>query len=172
MFEWNTDVPIFFHLPIKALFNIRADELAGIVERPPTHPYHPLWLLPAEKVRLDINNIPVYGNYANTIRQAYTVPPMLAYLRERHHWTAQIQDTVNWKVLEQATKYSRIPAPQLLILVHNKMPTRHEQAKSNAFLSHRCPACRDNETFTHLLWCLSAILRWSPGDTRQILRPN
>ncbi len=68
----------FDEMPVEAHYNVQADELTGCFLWPTATPVTPKWILPVEKIRLVIDNTPVYGNYTHAIRQAYTIPPLFA----------------------------------------------------------------------------------------------
>lgn len=91
------------------------------------------------------------------IRRAATIPPLQEYLRRRHNWSRTDQNKVDWALLERAARTSTIPSPQLLKLVHNKMPTRYELSKSNLSVTRHCPHCHAIENFTHILRCDNPI---------------
>jgi hypothetical protein len=140
-------------LTTSAQFNIRADELAGEV---PLDPYRQLtttWLLPVEKCRITINDCSVHGHYKHAIRHAYTTPPLFEYLMRRHGWSQPTLSDIDWDVFERAASKMNSSQVQLLKLVHDKLPTRYELAKSNPFQSRACRYCAEAETFHHLITC-------------------
>ena len=144
------------NLPVEAMYNVRADKLAGKVRHPHENRIqNPSWLLPVEKCRLIISGAPVHSNYIHEIRKAATLPPYLKYMRGRHGWTSHTAELVDWPVLESAARSTVIPRTQLVKLIHSKLPTRYELSKSNVFQDPTCPHCRLPETFTHLLRCTS-----------------
>jgi hypothetical protein len=78
-------------------------------------------------------------------------------MKKRHEWSDDIAHTINWNSFTRAVKMSMIPAPQLMKLVHEKLPTRREQAKHDQTRETKCHYCESPETFTHLLRCENSI---------------
>ena len=141
-------------LTIEAQYNIRADELAGTYRPTPDERQYPQWLLPVEQCRLVIEGTHIYGHYSTAIRDAAALPGLFHYLQQRHQWSKETCQSVDWEVMRRATKYPGIPQVQLIKLVHDKLPTRYEQAKSNPLCKANCDHCESAETFLHLVQCI------------------
>ena len=140
-------------LSTEATYNVHADALAGAVHICP-HQQQPRWLLPAEKCRLIIGNVPIHGHYISEVRHAYLVPPLRAYLAQRYQWSTGTQATVDWEVFQAAARTSQTSQQQLVKLVHGKLPTRAELAKAKPHATSTCHYCTaEDETFKHLLQC-------------------
>jgi hypothetical protein len=140
-------------LSVAAIYNIRADELAGQVlasankvdSQPP--------LLPVEKCRLVIRQRTIQGHFSRAIRDAYTLPAYYEYLRNRHGWTETQCQQLDWESFRRAASHIPFSRVQLVKLVHSKLPTNRELAKSNQYQSPTCHYCEEQETFIHLLQC-------------------
>ena len=137
-------------LTVEAQYNVRADYLAGTVrvlfnDTGQTQP--------SEKCRFAISSKSIYGHYISEIRRAYTLPAYYEYLAQRHGWTTDIINDIDWDAFAQAARTIRISTTQLLKLVHEKLPTRYELAKSNRHTNPLCHYCSMPETFTHLMKC-------------------
>ena len=144
-------------LDTAAKYNIRADELAGEYQHPHANTNTQAWMLPAERCRFEIDKKSLQGHYVTEIRDAYTLPSFFAYLQQRHQWDPEVKELVDWKVFSRAAKNASILPTQLLKLVHDKLPTRHELAKSNPHTNPTCRHCQNRETFTHILQCHNPI---------------
>jgi ribonuclease HI len=137
-------------LPIEAQFNVRADALAG------SHfpaGGHQTAMLPAARCQLVLENMSVTSHYTRAIRQAYTLPSFNQYLIQRHKWTQLQCTSLDWEVFSRAVNNIPSSEVQLLKLVHDKLPTNGELAKSNPHQSPICHYCNSRETFFHLLTC-------------------
>ena len=150
------------HLTTEAYYNVRADELASSYNWQSRRDSNPPWLLPAEKCRLSIKGKPVFGHYTYAIRQAAVLPPYFEYLRNRHSWSPNTHEQIDWQLMETASRTTFINQTQLCKLVHDKLPTRYELSKSNPYQVISCRNCNQPETFTHLLRC--------PGSEAQTFR--
>jgi hypothetical protein len=142
-------------LSTEAIYNIRADELAGQVT--PSHQLPTIEVLPAERCRLAINQETINGHYTKHIRQAYTLPAYHHYLVHRYGWTMNQIHHIDWTVFQRASHNSAIDHVQLLKLVHLKLPTNSEMAKANPHHSDKCQYCTERQTFHHLLKCTNTM---------------
>jgi hypothetical protein len=158
-YEWVRGHQDANHLDLttSAKYNVRADELAGNVPIDTNRQSAPPSMLSAEKCRLVVNNFSVHGHYKTAIRHAYTTPPLQAYLTCRHGWSQQTLSDIDWDLFERAASNMSVSPVQLMKLVHDKLPTRHELAKSNPFQSKTCKHCEADETFYHLVTCCNPL---------------
>ena len=135
----------------EALYNIRADYLAGQVPSYPTIPQCPL--LPAARCKLEIDNTTVSSHYTKRIRNAVTLPDYYDYLDQRYGWDPDTRHQINWVSFTRATHHQSASPVQLLKLVYSKLPTNSELSKSNPHLTDKCHYCNARETFLHLCRC-------------------
>ena len=140
-------------LTVEALYNIRADALAGAHTPDPSSSTDGIGILPAERCRLKINSTPIQGHYEKHIRHSYTTPAYYRYLEQRHGWTSTQLMHLDWPAYRRAASNTPIDHVQLTKLVHNKLPTNSELAKSNPHQAATCHYCAERETFHHLLTC-------------------
>ena len=143
-------------LTTEAQYNIRADALAGSFTAQ-TKSNTPQQVLPSEKYCLHIGDRAIYGHYIYEIRQAYMLPPLRDYLAGWHKWSQGTESKIDWDAFQTAVRNCHIPHIQLVKLVHDKLPTRYEQAKSNPQGLKTCHYCTSDETFAHLLQCDNPI---------------
>lgn len=145
-------------LTTDAVYNIRADYLAGNVPTT-SETYNPPPYLPAAKCHLVINDSEVTSHYSTAINRAYTLPALYKYLEQRHQWTPEIRQSIDWKAFSKAITQTSFSPTHLLKLVHNKLPTNSELAKTNTHHSAQCHYCTERETFLHLCQCNNPISR-------------
>lgn len=150
-------------ITIEALYNIRADYLAGIVA--PEPPLRSPLRLPAGRCYLEIGTKTITSHYCTAIRQAYALPDYHNYLERRHNWRQGLCEQIDWRSFNRATRQLQGSSIQLLKLVHHKLPTNSELAKSNSHQSPTCHYCPERETFFHLCKCTNPI----STDFRQTL---
>jgi hypothetical protein len=150
-------------LTTAARYNIQADFLAGSYEH--YLPTNTEWILPCERCRLVIDGSHVYSHYSQEIRHAYTKPLLFAYLTNRHQWPENTVQEIDWEVFRRAANHHNSPRTQLTKLVHDKLPTRYELAKSNPIQSPYCTHCGAKETFRHLLGCTHPTSKKFQSDT-------
>jgi hypothetical protein len=100
-------------LPLNTQLSVDSDAKAGSYQQ--IHPAHRPIIprLPHNRAQLHISGQVISSKLKWTIREAFTVSPYMAYLRTRHQWTPQCQDTINWTAYHQAigrflTKRNRI----------------------------------------------------------------
>ena len=140
-------------LTVEAEYNIRADFLAGQRHAADTSPDISQLLLPASRCILTINEALISSNYTQTIRTAYTLPAFHQYLQHRYGWTRTQTQQIDWQRFHRAASNSTFTTVQLVKLVHGKLPTNSELAKSNPHHSPTCHYCPETETFHHLCLC-------------------
>jgi hypothetical protein len=140
-------------LTAEAILNIQADALADSVPIDTQSQQADHIILPAEQCTLFIDNKIVQSRYKSTIREAFTMPPYKAYIAGRHKWTHQKSRLVDWEVVTRAVSNFPVSPVQLTKLVHDKLPTNSELAKSKPGYSNKCHYCDAQETFSHLLQC-------------------
>lgn len=144
-------------LTTEAIYNVRADELAGRCLPDGRNSGEPIEVLPAERCRLIIQKNIIQGHYTKHIRQAYVLPAYHQYLEKRYGWTTTQIQNIDWMVLQRASGTSHIDPVRLLKLVYSKLPTNSELAKVNPHQSATCHYCPERETFQHLLTCTNPI---------------
>ena len=144
-------------ITVEARYNIRADALAGQFSDHVPDIASSCTIVPAERCTLMVNQIPVHGHYGQSIRTAYTLPALYRYLEQRYGWTEQQREQVDWHIFQRAASNSPTSPIQLLKLVHDKLPTNSELAKSNSLQSSTCHFCTERETFYHLCKCANPI---------------
>lgn len=145
------------NLSVEAEYNVRADELAGGFQSIDNSAYRSPPLLPAERARLVINGSIIQGHYTKAIREAYTLPPYFEYLQKRHGWSQTQRADIDWISFNRAASNHIHPPVQLLKLVHHKLPTNSETAKTSQHQSDKCTYCDSRETFYHLMICNNPI---------------
>ena len=146
-------------LSVEAHYNIRADELAGQVQPDQSTNTDSYPLLPVEKCRLVLNKASIQGHYTKAIREQYSLPAYFTYLEKRHGWTPNQRQQVDWTSFCRAASNSNsMHSPvQMMKLVHDKLPTNSERAKSDPHHSSKCTYCDQRETFHHLVTCPNTL---------------
>ena len=144
-------------ITVEAKYNIRADALAGQYSNQGHEVTSPRIIVPAERCTLTIDQIPVQGHYGQAIRTAYTLPGLYKYLEQRYGWSTQQREQVDWTLFQRAASNPPTSPIQLMKLVHDKLPTNSELAKSNPLQSSTCHFCTERETFYHLCKCANPI---------------
>ena len=139
-------------LSVEAVYNIRADELAGQFPLDRNH-NGTCPLLPVEKCRLVLNNKIIQAHYSQVLRETYTLQAYFVYLEKRHGWTSTQRQQVDWTSFQRAATNTLQSPVQILKFVHDKLPTNSEKAKANPHQSATCTYCEQRETFHHLLTC-------------------
>ena len=125
-------------LSVEAIYNIRADELAGAFPLDHREQNSACPLLPVEKCRLVLDSAIIQGHYNKAIRETYTLTAYYAYLEQRHGWTNIQRQQVDWISFQRAASNTLYSPVQLLKLVHDKLPTNSEWAKPNPHQSAKC----------------------------------
>jgi hypothetical protein len=143
-------------LSVEAIYNIRADALAGQVTPSRHHP-SVIEILPAERCRLAIRQKGIQGHYTKQIRQAFTLPAYYQYLEKRYGWTMDEINLIDWEVFQSASNNTNIDHVQRFKLVHLKLPTNSELAKANPHQRDTCHYCSERQTFHHLLKCSNSL---------------
>lgn len=140
-------------LSVAARYNIRADILAGITTPSRTGHDRPFIIVPAEKCTLAI----IHGHYSQAIRDGYTLPAFREYLQTRYQWTSTQLKLIDWAIFRRASSNIHESQIQLLKVIHDKLPTNSELAKSNPLQDDRCHYCEERETFFHLCRCANEV---------------
>lgn len=138
-------------LSIEAQYNIRADALAGefhvMVDRT-LYPRTPL--LPSTKCILKTCEGHIHGKYATSLRRHVSEPFFFEYLRQKHQWTLDICEEVDWQAFRMAARSYDSTDVHLLKLVHDLLPTRHHLAKFQPWTDSTCHFCSEPDTLLHL----------------------
>lgn len=140
-------------LPLLAQLNIQADHMAS--------KYHELHLprvqhalmSPRARVHLVGTEGTITSRQEEVIRLAWGKPPLLKWMRERHNWSEQITEQINWGAHGKALKKSSKQRHHLIKLVHDILPTTAQQNKYDGG-RRTCPLCScPNEDVDHILRC-------------------
>lgn len=141
----------FTSLPIEAQFNVQADRSAGyysiMVESAP-HPFTPL--MAHSGCVLNTTTSSVHGKYSATLRREVAAPRFRHYLKEKHGWSEEVFNEVDWPAFRVAARNYVSTDVHLLKLVHDLLPTRQHKARFQPWLSASCLHCNMPETLTHL----------------------
>jgi hypothetical protein len=98
----------YSNLPLDAQLNVDADEEAGFYQEiyPQYWPVIPR--LPHNRAQLHISGKVISSKIKQSVRNAYTVPPYMEYLKARNQWTSQCLHSIDWDAYNQTI--SRFPS--------------------------------------------------------------
>lgn len=138
-------------LSVEAQYNVRADALAGeyhvMVDRVP-RPFTPL--LPSSGCILQTSTSSLHGKYTASLRRAFAEPTLFEYLCQKHTWTTETCNEVDWPAFRIAARNYDSTEVHLLKLAHDLLPTRHHVSKFQSWTSPTCYFCSSSETMLHL----------------------
>ena len=144
-YQWvrgHQDEDIEHQVKAEVLYNIRADKIAR------EHTYKqvlprtmPGIVLPHTGCILHLHQEPCYGNYIPAIRRAAAKDEFQAYMKQRHDWTSDTINAIDWESFDHATRTYAGPQHQLLKLVHDKLPTNLQKSRYTPHVSPICHLC-------------------------------
>jgi hypothetical protein len=157
-------------LPLNAQLNVDADEEAGIYQYtfPLQRPIVPR--LPSNRAQLHIAGKVIPSKLKKRIREAFTVPPYLAYLQERFKWSDQCVNTVNWTAYTQAIGRYRTRRIQITKLCNDLLPTARWVHRYDKLTTDHCLHCGETEDRDHIIRCTFATRRLWRNDLLVHLR--
>ena len=119
------------------------------------HPVSPF--LPESKCMVHTGMSTTHSRYTSTFREAATIPALYTYLQQKHQWTQDTLDDIQWNWFRQAVRsYKHSSANHLTKLVYNQLATPDRKTKSGGqtWQDPICSHCHlQPETFDHLLRC-------------------
>jgi hypothetical protein len=143
-------------LPLDAQLNVDADQEAGNYQQqfPAIRPQIPR--LPHNRVQLHIHNKVISSKIKQSIRDAFTVPPYMEYLKRRNQWSSECLKTINWKAYNQAVSRFHSKRIQITKLCNDLLPTSSWVSRYDSLTSDHCLHCGESEDRDHLLRCTFA----------------
>ena len=138
-------------LSVEAQFNVQADHLASyflsmVTSKP--QPFTPL--MRHTRCILQCATNTIHGKYVATLRKSASTPPFREYLLEKHQWSNEVYEDIDWKSFHIAARNYVSTDVHLLKLVHNLLPTRSHTARFQPWISPFCHYCDEPETMVHL----------------------
>jgi hypothetical protein len=113
--------------------------------------------LPASRCMLYSETSTFHAAYNKIFREAATIPVLQQYLQDKHNWSQETTDQIQWECLRQAIqKYKAATPNHLTKLVYNQLatPARKSKAGGQHWQDPTCPHCHlQPESFDHLLRC-------------------
>jgi hypothetical protein len=157
-------------LPLNAQLNVDADKEAGIYQCtfPLQRPIVPR--LPSNRAQLHIAGKVIPSKLKKRIREAFTVPPYLAYLQERFKWSDQCVNTVDWTAYTQAIGRYCTRRIQITKLCNDLLPTARWVHRYDKLTTGHCLHCGETEDRDHILRCTFATRRLWRNDLLVHLR--
>jgi hypothetical protein len=140
-------------LSLNAQLNIDADEEAGIYQQtyPAQRPIIPR--LPSNRAQLHIGGKDIPSKLKKRIREAFTVPPYLAYLQSRFQWSEQCAATIDWTAYTQAIGRFSTQRIQITKLCNDLLPTARWANRYDSLTTDHCLHCGEPEDRDHILRC-------------------
>jgi len=110
--------------------------------------------IPVAQPHLCIAGKIVHLKYLLALHQAASVPPYLAYLKQKFHWMDCNANNVHWAILHLSlSSFHPEDQRQLLLLIHDKFPLHNSKAHLHS-RSSMCPSCQcHQEDAWHFLEC-------------------
>ena len=144
-------------LPLQAQLNCEADDQASTYHgsRIAFSSQHvtPLSQTPCQFL---IRNQSITNKIKQRIREAITLPSLLAYQTTKFNWHANTIQYISLESYCHIVKKYRDKWPTMVKHLHNICPTGHIAHRNNPTLPHDCPACSiPQEDNHHLLICPS-----------------
>ena len=104
-------------------------------------------------ILLYINGEPITGRYGKEIHHAATTPEISNYYKQKHKWTDEDMDTIDWDAFGRAQKnFTQLQQRNIHKLVHDWLPTG-EQLDRRYHTTTQCPNCNHRDTRDHMLQC-------------------
>jgi hypothetical protein len=157
-------------LPLDAQLNVDADHEAGYHQTmfPAQRPLIPR--LPHNRAQLCLSNKVISSKLKQSIRDAFTVPPYLEYLQQRHRWTPEAMASIDWKAYTQTVSRFGSQRIQITKLCNDLLPTARWANRYDSLTTQHCLHCGETEDRDHLVRCSFAPrLKWR-GELLRHLR--
>jgi hypothetical protein len=148
-------------LPLEAQLNVDADHEAGYYQTmfPAKRPIIPR--LPHNRVQLHLSNKVISSKLKQSIRDAFTVPPYMEYLKKRNHWSSECLATIDWTAYNQAVSRFSSQRVQITKLCNDLLPTSRWANRYDSLTSEHCLHCGEPEDRDHLVRCtFEPRLKW------------
>jgi hypothetical protein len=157
----------YAHLPLHARLNIDADFLATRYRhRGRLHSSNHSDHQDGQQASILINGTRLTGQYDSCIRYHINGYHLRRYMQERHGWTDQTWETIDFNLFGQHFKRLR-PNYRTTHMkrVHGQLPLgrrRYQQSRIKDISLQLCPCCKlHEETSTHLLQCENNPVHYS-----------
>jgi hypothetical protein len=140
-------------LPLEAQLNVDADYEAGQyqMQHPAQRPMIPR--LPHNRAQLHIDQKVISSKIKQSIRDAFTVPPYMEYLKKRNRWSSECIATIDWKAYNQAVSRFHSQRIQITKLCNDLLPTARWASRYDSLTSEHCLHCGETEDRDHLVQC-------------------
>ena len=124
--------------PREVHMNNQVDELATKAHTQANH-YSPIPT--GYGILLYINGEPITGRYGKEIHHTATTPEISNYYKQKHKWTDEDMDTIDWDAFGRAqNNFTQLQQRNIHKLVHNWLPTG-EQLDQRYHTNTQCPNC-------------------------------
>ena len=109
--------------------------------------------LPHNQAQLHIDQKVISSKIKQSIRDAFTVPPYMEYLKKRNRWTSECIATIDWKAYNQAVSRFHSQRIQITKLCNDLLPTARWASCYDSLTSEHCLHCGETEERDHLVQC-------------------
>ena len=98
-------------------------DVHGLLERPV------VLMSPLTRAHLHLMDGTITGNYDRHLQHEATAKPLLAYIRDKNHWTPSIMNSINWVAHANALKKNLARKTHIVKLLHELLPTTGQANK-------------------------------------------
>jgi hypothetical protein len=121
-----------------------------------------IYTLPQPRITVTLNGEPITCNTIQILRNAYGSQQYCIHLQEKHQWTEQVIDTIDWNILGTTIQgFTGSQQRTIQKYINGWLPTNAHDSTGRKDAQRLCPSCnKEHETNMHFIQCPTDREEW------------